>query len=110
MAAGQNVEVIYADALRILRGAVVWHVGLTATRAIAAVPDIAVLGAELDACGLAVWGMRVLPDYLLQPGDRLEILPPLPNDPKASRRQRVVDARTRLRVEAARQVQQKNRS
>ena len=100
-----SVEIIYADALIVRRGTLVWRAGLNAADAIAAVADIAALGATLDACGLAVWGIRVLPEQLLQPGDRLEIMPPLPNDPKDSRRQRVVDARTQSRVDAARKVQ-----
>ncbi len=103
----ERVEVIYADAVRILRGTVDWHAGLTATEAIAAIAEVAALGAALDVCGLAVWGIRVLPEHLLQPGDRLDIMPPLPNDPKDSRRQRVVDARSRSRAEASRQAQQK---
>ena len=107
--AHQNVYVVYADALRVLRGAVVWHDGLTATEAIAAVAEISALGAALELCGLAVWGLRVPPEYLLQPGDRLEILPPLPNDPKDSRRQRVVEARGRSRAQASAKAPPKQR-
>ena len=98
----REVEVIYADASRVLRARLAWHSGMTATAAIASAQEVAALGAALDACGLAVWGVRVLPDHALQPGDRLEIMPPLPNDPKVSRRQRVVDARARSRADASR--------
>jgi putative ubiquitin-RnfH superfamily antitoxin RatB of RatAB toxin-antitoxin module len=55
-----------------------------------------------DACGLGVYGERVGPGDLLHPGDRLEILPPLPQDPKASRRQRVLDAKAQARADAER--------
>lgn len=41
---------------------------------------------EVVAC--AVYGQAVLPDVVLQPGDRLELLRPLTADPKESRRQR----------------------
>ena len=97
-----DIEVVYADAARILVAKVMWHAELTAAAAIAAAPEIAALGDELAACGLAVWGARVLPEQLLQPGDRLEIMPPLPNDPKLARRQRVVEARARSRADASR--------
>lgn len=41
---------------------------------------------EVVAC--AVHGQAVLPDVVLQSGDRLELLRPLTADPKESRRQR----------------------
>ena len=38
--------------------------------------------------GYAVWGKEVSPDYVLQDGDRLELLRPLILDPMEARRKR----------------------
>jgi len=37
---------------------------------------------------IGVFGMKVAPSYVLQPGDRLEVYRPIWCDPKAVRRQR----------------------
>lgn len=46
-------------------------------------PDLVV-----DETALGVFSRKVAPDYVLKPGDRLEIYRPLVADPKESRRRR----------------------
>jgi putative ubiquitin-RnfH superfamily antitoxin RatB of RatAB toxin-antitoxin module len=41
---------------------------------------------------LGVFGRRVEPSYVLKPGDRVELLRPLRNDPKETRRRRAAQA------------------
>ncbi len=51
---------------------------------------------ELDGSQpLGVYGKRVADDYVLQEGDRLEILRPLVADPKDARRKRAEKAKRR---------------
>lgn len=49
--------------------------------------------AALAPAGLAVFGRAVEPGTPLRPGDRLELLRPLPTDPKQARRERAAQAR-----------------
>ncbi len=100
--AGPIVEVLFADATRIASLAVPWHAGLTVQAALQAAAALVATVPGFDACGLGVYGERVGPDDLLHAGDRLEILPPLPQDPKASRRQRALDAKAQARADAER--------
>lgn len=89
MAETIEIEVVYAtrdkqelEALRV-------PAGTTALEAIAisglrrAFPDMVV-----DGNALGVFSRKVAPDYVMQPGDRLEIYRPLKADPKEVRRQR----------------------
>jgi putative ubiquitin-RnfH superfamily antitoxin RatB of RatAB toxin-antitoxin module len=100
--AGPIVEVLFAGATRVESLAVPWHSGLTVQAALQAAAALVATVPGFDACGLGVYGERVGPGDLLHPGDRLEILPPLPQDPKASRRQRVLDAKAQARADAER--------
>lgn len=102
MVAGPMVEVLFAGATRVESLAVPWHSGLTVQAALQAAAALVATVPGFDACGLGVYGERVGPGDLLHPGDRLEILPPLPQDPKASRRQRVLDAKAQARADAER--------
>ena len=43
---------------------------------------------DLEHCPLGVFGKAIADDYVLQPGDRIEIYRPLIADPKEIRRQR----------------------
>ena len=86
-----EVELVYADAERIVRACVPWREGLCVSDALQCAPEFATF--DLSALGVAVWGERVVADHVLRPGDRLELVPPLPNDPKDARRQRARDAR-----------------
>lgn len=94
------IEVLFADATRVASLAVPWHEGLTVQAALDAAAALVATVPGIDACGLGVFGERVGPGNLLLAGDRLEILPPLPQDPKASRRQRVLDAKAQARAAA----------
>jgi uncharacterized protein len=44
--------------------------------------------------GLAIFGREVPDDYVLRPGDRVEWLRPLPDDPRSRRRQLARQGRT----------------
>jgi len=66
------------------------------TRVVVALQDGATVQEALNASGLlrpefvgyAVYGERVTPTHVLRDGDRLELLRPLPLDPKQARRRR----------------------
>jgi putative ubiquitin-RnfH superfamily antitoxin RatB of RatAB toxin-antitoxin module len=44
----------------------------------------------IDEQALGVFSRKIRPDYVMQPGDRLEIYRPLLADPKENRRQRAL--------------------
>lgn len=44
----------------------------------------------LEVTGLGVWGRKIVPSYLLQDQDRLEVYRSLTVDPKVARRERFV--------------------
>ena len=95
-----TVLVMYADAVRVASVAVQWREGLTVGQALADASALVATIPDFDGCGVGVFGERVAPGDVLLPGDRLEIVPPLPNDPKVSRRQRVLDAKAEARAAA----------
>ncbi len=99
-AEGATIEVVYADARRIESLILAWRPGLTVQDALEAAAGLLATIPRVEHCGLGVFGERVGPAYLLLPGDRLEILPPLPQDPKVTRRQRAMDAKARSRASA----------
>lgn len=47
-----------------------------------------------EVAGFAVWGKQVAPTYLLQEGDRLELLRPLALDPMEIRRRKAEEQRS----------------
>jgi len=84
-----RISVCYAQADHAWLRELKLPLGATAAQAIAAsgfraeFPDV-----EPMAQGLARYGQRIAPDYVLQDGDRVDILRPLVFDPKESRRRR----------------------
>ena len=83
-----NVEVCYAKADVQAIVALKLPVGTTARDAVLQ-SGLARRFPELDGSQpLGVYGKRVASDYLLQEGDRVEILRPLVADPKDARRKR----------------------
>jgi uncharacterized protein len=50
---------------------------------------------EIANARIGIFGVECAPDTLLRAGDRVEVYRPLPDDPKAKRRQRVARARKR---------------
>lgn len=84
-----DIEVVYATREKQELMALRVPAGTTALEAIArsglsrTFPDMAV-----DEKALGVFSRKVAPDYVLQPGDRLEIYRPLKADPKEIRRLR----------------------
>lgn len=95
-----TVQVIHADATRVASVTVPWRAGLTVAQALAEASSLVASVPDFEACGIGVFGERAAPGDVLLPGDRLEIVPPLPNDPKVSRRQRVLDAKAEARAAA----------
>lgn len=43
---------------------------------------------SMPIAGVGLWGKRILPDYVLRDGDRLEVYRALTVDPKVARRER----------------------
>ena len=89
-AAGEGVEVIYAEAGRAWRLRLPATAGLTAGDVLGGLrqraPDWP--EAAYAPVALAVFGREVVGDALLRDGDRLELLRALPTDPKLARRTR----------------------
>lgn len=50
-------------------------------------------GDDPEITGLAVYGLRITPEYRLSDGDRVELLRPLTADPKDARRRRALRGR-----------------
>jgi putative ubiquitin-RnfH superfamily antitoxin RatB of RatAB toxin-antitoxin module len=91
-----GVEVAYAEpgravvtAFRVARGATIAQVLELA----AACPEFA--GIDLRRSAVGVFGRLALPNRAVEEGDRVEILRPLAIDPKAARRARAREARTK---------------
>jgi putative ubiquitin-RnfH superfamily antitoxin RatB of RatAB toxin-antitoxin module len=87
-----GVEVAYAEpgravvtAFRVARGATI--------ELAAACPEFA--GIDLRRSAVGVFGRLALPNRAVEEGDRVEILRPLAIDPKAARRARAREARTK---------------
>ena len=95
----QQVEVVYALPDRQAQVCLAMPpAGLTAAQAIRAsglrekFPEL-----DRDDLVIGVFGTICDGDRLLQPGDRVEIYRPLRNDPRAMRRARAAQARTKAR-------------
>jgi putative ubiquitin-RnfH superfamily antitoxin RatB of RatAB toxin-antitoxin module len=91
-----RIEVVYAEPGRAVSGHYDLPAPARAADALAAAAaDPRFSGIELRAAPLGIYGQRIDPGRLLEPGDRLEILRPLAIDPRAARRARVQEARKR---------------
>ncbi|NNM51039.1 MAG: RnfH family protein [Pseudomonadales bacterium] len=88
-----NVEVIYALPDRCWRQWVLVREGQTALE----IYQASGLSAQVDdqAPALAIYGKLVDAHYILQAGDRIDVLRPLTLDPKTSRKERVIQAKLR---------------
>lgn len=95
-AAGEGVEVIFAEAGRAWRLRLPAADGLTAGDVLAALPVQAPGWPEAAyaPAAMAVFGREVGPEVRLRDGDRLELLRALPTDPKLARRARAGTGRT----------------
>jgi len=83
------IEVVYATRAKQKLVALEVPAGTSATEAIersGLKKDFPAMAVDENALG--VFGRKVGADYLMQPGDRLEIYRPLKADPKEIRRQR----------------------
>ena len=91
----KTIEVVYATSEEQFVDRLVLTEGLTARGAlrISRIPE-RFPGLDAQRCPLGVWGKEVPGDYLLSPGDRLEVYRPLPNDPRDERRQRAAQGKT----------------
>ena len=89
-AAGDGIEVIYAEAGRAWRLQLPAADGLTAGEVLAALPVHVPAWPEaaFTPAAMAVFGREVGPEARLRCGDRLELLRALPTDPKLARRAR----------------------
>ncbi len=85
-----EVEVVYAAPERLYRVTLRLEPGATLGRAVSA-SGLLERCAELDPerWGMGVFGRPQGADWLLQPGDRVELYRPLVIDPKEARRRRV---------------------
>lgn len=94
--ASLRVEVVYALANAQDLVALDMEDGAVARQAVEA-SGIVERHAELAAedWRLGIFGQQVLPETLLRDGDRVDILRPLPVDPKEARRRRARTARRR---------------
>ncbi|WP_245584236.1 RnfH family protein [Silanimonas lenta] len=96
MTALAGIEVVYAEAGRAWRQAL-WLEGTpTVADALAALRRACPgwPAAALAPAACAVYGRPVLPETPLRHGDRLELLRPLPTDPKRARRERAAATKT----------------
>lgn len=93
-----RIEVVYAEPRRALVRSLELAVPARVADALAAAAvDPLFVGIELKRASVGIFGRRVSPDRLLEPGDRLEIYRPLAVDPRAARRARVAAERKRGR-------------
>ena len=89
-----NVTVLYALPERQLTVELDLTQGATAADAVLASGLLEWAGRRRDDIGpLGLFGRVVAPDYLLAPGDRIEILRPLKNDPRETRRRLAAEGR-----------------
>lgn len=88
-------EVLYAEAGRVWRHTVLLPGGARVSDALAQWRQCCSDWPEAarTPAGLAVFGRVVGPDQPLRAGDRLELLRPLPTDPKQARRERAAQAK-----------------
>jgi len=88
-------EVLYAEAGRVWRHMLLLPEGASVAEALAKwrqdCPDWP--AAAHSPAALAVFGRVVGPEQALRAGDRLELLRPLPTDPKQARRERAAQAK-----------------
>lgn len=89
-----RIEVVYAEPHRVLARCLELAVPARVADALAAAAADP-LFAELDLvrASVGVFGQRVGPERLLEPGDRVEIYRPLAVDPRTARRARAAQAR-----------------
>jgi putative ubiquitin-RnfH superfamily antitoxin RatB of RatAB toxin-antitoxin module len=89
------VEVVCAEANRQTVVPLVVDAGCTAGRAVE-LSGVFARHPSLDpaACGLGIFGREVTRDHGLSDGDRVEILRPLPEDPRERRRRLARQGRT----------------
>lgn len=89
-----EIEVVYATCAKQKLVSLEVPAGTTALEAVKRsgleeeFPEMAV-----DENALGVFSRKVAPDYVMQPGDRLEIYRPLKADPKETRRRRAKQQR-----------------
>lgn len=97
MSASLRVEVIYAEAGQAWRRLLVLDAGASVADALCAlVPTLeAWPAAAREPAALAIFGRECQPSTLLRDGDRLELLRPLPTDPKLARRERAMTNKPR---------------
>jgi len=90
-----GVEVACAEAGRQSVVAIEVPAGCTATEAIA-ISGIFALHSGLDpaACRVGIFGNEISHDRVLAEGDRVEVLRPLPEDPKERRRRLAREGRS----------------
>ena len=85
-----SVEIVYALPGMTLARELCLPAGATVGQALCAAADLPEFAAlDLPARPVAVFGRRAEPGQVLKPGDRIEVLRPLPQDPKEARRRRV---------------------
>jgi putative ubiquitin-RnfH superfamily antitoxin RatB of RatAB toxin-antitoxin module len=89
------VEVACAEAERQTVIALSVPAGCTAREALET-SGILALHPAIDpaACGIGIFGQEVAPGHVLRAGDRVEVLRPLPEDPKERRRRLAREGRT----------------
>jgi hypothetical protein len=89
-----NVTVLYALPDRQLTVELDLDQGATAADAVLASGLLESAGRRADATGpLGLFGRVIEPDYRLAHGDRIEILRPLKNDPRETRRRLAAEGR-----------------
>ncbi len=88
MAGTLQITLVFSPRPRVVQAvALTVDAGCTAGQAL----DIAYanhLAGKITIAGVGLWGKRIMPDHVLQEGDRLEIYRALTVDPKVARRER----------------------